>query len=262
MRRRTQALGFPVGHPAGNHSRSRLKPSPISDRHVIELVVRSLEALRLRTSGHVRALSRRACLAHHPWSLSPGRRTKHPVTACSLTSFRSLAHLSSPQLGLPLWHPAQVWGWMSPFRKAPTHYSVALSGFWSVELFTRPAFRSVARLPDDTRHGRFRDSWLPHQDTLTGDRKGLAFAHCWRFHRQLTPHLTPLHVRRPSIDVPVCGIRSIPAPHPRTDHIRRTVPPLPFGRAMAFASHDSDMRGCNTTNRTRAFLGRPHSSMR
>ena len=66
---------------------------------------------------------------------------------------------------------------MSPFLKAPTHYLVALSGFCSVELFTRPAFRSVARLPYDTRHGRFRDSWLPHQDTLTEDSEGHAFAH-------------------------------------------------------------------------------------
>jgi len=82
--------------PAGNHSRFRLKPSPISDRHVIELAVRSLEALRLKTSGHARVLSHRARLAGHPWPLSPGRRTKHPVTARSLTSFRDSAHLSSP----------------------------------------------------------------------------------------------------------------------------------------------------------------------
>ena len=109
-------IGAPVGIPAGNHSRSRLKPSPISDRHVIELVVRSLEALRLRTSGYVYSLSRRTCLADHPWSLSPGRRTKHPVTARSLTSLRGLAHLSSPQLGPPLSRSAQVWGRTSPFH--------------------------------------------------------------------------------------------------------------------------------------------------
>jgi hypothetical protein len=59
-------LRHPFERPAGNHSRSRLKPSPISDRHRIKLVVRSREAQRLGTSGHTRGLSRRARLTHPP----------------------------------------------------------------------------------------------------------------------------------------------------------------------------------------------------
>lgn len=257
--------------PAGCQSRSRLKPSPISDKHVVELVVTSPGTLRplgpkarsSRAVGVELCLSATLRLTQHDLLAFSRPNTQAPAYCTSPTPFCDSASIgTSPQLGPPsLTLRLAPEGRVSapPVHQAPTHYSVALPGFWSVELFTRAGFPARPHTTDDARHRGFRHRWLPHRDTLTGcvdasQRKHLRAGRAFR--RRPDPCNAPMSTATATGCPRMRSIRDVDVSHPKAACRKHTTSPRVLSRAT-FTCHGSGPLDETTTDEAKAFLGRP-----